>query len=101
MFNKLTSAQQEIFFITSEECGEIVRAVGKILRHGLNSEHPRLPGIDNYQQLILECGDLMYMFEMLDREYPGFCEKVQIARDEKIQKIRDQKISCLHHVEPL
>jgi NTP pyrophosphatase (non-canonical NTP hydrolase) len=101
MFNRLTSAEQEMFFILSEECGEIVRAVGKILRHGLKSEHPRLPGIDNFHQLISECGDLMCMFDMLERQYPGFLHAVENAKVDKIYKIREQKISCLHHVEPL
>lgn len=39
-FNKLTPAQAERLAMLSEECGEVVQMVGKILRHGYENYHP-------------------------------------------------------------
>ena len=33
-FNQLTPAETERLAILAEECGEVIQAVGKILRHG-------------------------------------------------------------------
>ena len=39
-FNKLTPAEAERLAMLAEECGEVVQIVGKILRHGYDSQHP-------------------------------------------------------------
>lgn len=39
-FNQLTAAELERLAMLSEEAGEIVQMVGKILRHGYESYHP-------------------------------------------------------------
>lgn len=39
-FNKLTPAQTERLSMLAEEAGEVVLAVGKILRHGYDETHP-------------------------------------------------------------
>jgi NTP pyrophosphatase (non-canonical NTP hydrolase) len=41
-FNGLTSAEAERLAILAEECGEVIQAVGKILRHGYQSYNPHL-----------------------------------------------------------
>ena len=38
-FNGLTEAEAELLAILSEECGEVVQMVGKVLRHGLESDY--------------------------------------------------------------
>lgn len=40
-FNRLSPADAELFAPLAEECGEVVQVVGKILRHGVESHHPR------------------------------------------------------------
>lgn len=58
-FNKLTPAEAERLALLSEECGEVVQAIGKILRHGYGSYHPADPGgLSNRQMLERELGDL-------------------------------------------
>jgi NTP pyrophosphatase (non-canonical NTP hydrolase) len=42
-FNGLTPAEAELLALLSEECGELVQAIGKTLRHGLDSVNPMLP----------------------------------------------------------
>ena len=58
MFNGLTPAEAERLFMLSEEAGEIVQAVGKILRHGPNSRHPE-GGETNIETLRRELSDLI------------------------------------------
>jgi NTP pyrophosphatase (non-canonical NTP hydrolase) len=57
-FNKLTPAEAERLAILGEECGEVVQAIGKILRHGYESRHPD-GGLTNREQLELELGDVL------------------------------------------
>lgn len=40
-FNKLTPAETERLAILAEECGETIQVIGKILRHGYESFHPK------------------------------------------------------------
>ena len=56
-FNKLTPAQAERLAMLAEECGEVIQAVGKILRHGFESRHPN-GGETNKDALLRELGDL-------------------------------------------
>ncbi len=38
--NGLTPAQAERLALLAEECGELVQAIGKVLRHGYDSHNP-------------------------------------------------------------
>ena len=58
-FNKLTPAEAERLALLSEECAEVIMAIGKILRHGFESRHPN-GGPTNRQTLERECGDLRH-----------------------------------------
>ncbi len=59
-FNGLSPAQVERLSILAEECGEVIQAVGKILRHGYESVDPtgQKKGT-NRQQLEVEIGDIL------------------------------------------
>ena len=41
--NKLSNAETERLAVLAEECAEVIQVVGKILRHGYESVHPRRP----------------------------------------------------------
>lgn len=58
-FNNLSAAQDERLAMLAEEAGEIVMAVGKIMRHGYDSYHPDHPNSTNVLELEKEIGDLM------------------------------------------
>ncbi len=65
-FNRLTPAQAERLAIVAEECGEVVQAIGKILRHGYESWHPADPdGPNNRERLERELGDLRAVVQMM------------------------------------
>jgi len=58
-FNQLTPAEAERLALLSEECGEVIHIIGKILRHGLDSYHPKSGDI-NRILLEAELGDLTH-----------------------------------------
>lgn len=59
-FNQLSNAQAERLAILSEELGEGILAIGKILRHGYESRNPLIPMSDtNRQDLERELGDIL------------------------------------------
>lgn len=58
-FNQLTEAEAERLALLAEECGEVIQAIGKVLRHGYESRHPN-GGPTNREALERECGDVYY-----------------------------------------
>ena len=56
-FNRLTPAELERLAILAEECGEVVQAVNKIIRHGYATGHPDHDE-NNRFDLEKECGDV-------------------------------------------
>lgn len=59
-FNALTEAEQERLSILIEECGEVIQAGCKILRHGYNSNNKGLNPETNREALARELGDLLH-----------------------------------------
>jgi hypothetical protein len=58
-FNQLSPEQTERLSLMVEECGEVIQAAGKILRHGYESYTPGQDPIEtNRMRLIRELGDL-------------------------------------------
>jgi NTP pyrophosphatase (non-canonical NTP hydrolase) len=65
-FNRLSPAEAERLACLSEECGEIIQAIGKVLRHGYEDVDPNDPhpnpgtgmGPNNRYKLAGEIGDL-------------------------------------------
>ncbi len=58
-FNQLTPAEAERIAILMEECGEVIQACGKILRHGYESYNPfDTNKITNRVKLASELGDV-------------------------------------------
>ena len=68
-FNQLTPAEAERLAMLADEAGEIVQAVGKILRHGYESYHPENPNTNNRDLLAMEITDLLAVIEMMDGDF--------------------------------
>lgn len=65
-FNQLTPQEAELLAFLSEECGEVIQAIGKILRHGYESRNPDKPnGYTNRQQLEKEVADVRSAISMM------------------------------------
>lgn len=60
---EITQKHSEIMDVTQEECAEVIQAISKIRRFGLESEHN---GVTNKEHLEEEVGDLMCMLNLLD-----------------------------------
>ena len=66
-FNNLTSAEAERLAMLVEEAGEVIQAVGKILRHGYENWSPDDPAkITNRMLLSNEISDLMAVVAMME-----------------------------------
>ena len=63
-FSGLTVAEIERLAMLSEECGEVVMAVGKILRHGYQSQSP-YGGPTNRVFVEREIGDVRAVIDMM------------------------------------
>ena len=89
-FNKLTPAEVERLSLLAEECGEVIQAITKILRHGYESGWK---GSNNRDDLAKEIGDVEFATEMLTAA--GDVDAVSIinATDEKAEAVA----RFLHH----
>lgn len=88
-FNGLTPAEAERLAMLAEEAGEIIQAVGKILRHGYSSYHPDDPeGPDNRDRLQREVDDLITVSKIM-----------VLGRDITLGKTSDitRKLRYTHH----
>lgn len=63
-FNKLTAAESERLYVVVEEMGESLQAIGKSLRHGYESRHPK-GGPTNREWVTRELGDVSVGSRML------------------------------------
>lgn len=91
-FNKLTPAEAERLALLAEECGEVVQAVGKILRHGYASRHPD-GGDSNRQLLQRELGDVAAAVKLMHLRGDVADATISGYRDLKLQKVK----RYLHH----
>ena len=91
-FNQLTPTQAELLALLSEEGGEVVQIVGKILRHGLSSCHPD-GGLPNYRLLESEIGDLIAATRLIASAGMIDMVRVEDAADEKLRRV----FKYLHH----
>lgn len=65
-FNKLSTAEAERLALLLEELGEAQQIIGKILRHGYESTHPKYPnGMTNRQLLEVELGDVLARVQLM------------------------------------
>src|SRR5208282_6063713 len=95
-FNKLTPAEAERLAILAEECGEVIQAVGKILRHGYESKHPADPNAPNNRgSLERELGDVKAIVKMMTDF--GDVSLVEISVAESLKKIKVTRY--MHHHE--
>lgn len=92
--NKLSPAETERLACLAEECGEVIQAVGKILRHGYADYSPLDPThTDNRKNLEKELGDLRYWMVTMCIE--GDVSKEAIHHNADLKGVRVKQ--WLHH----
>ena len=94
-FNKLTPAEAERLALLAEECGEVIQAVAKILRHGYESCHPDSadPADNNRVNLEHELGDVMAAVKMMGMACDVSADYIGDCREDKLQRVN----RYLHH----
>lgn len=92
-FSGLTEAEQERLAILIEECGEVVQAACKVLRHGYESDnHGDLPET-NRRALERELGDLSHAARRMQEAGDLDAETIRARESSKQQRI----LPYLHH----
>lgn len=89
----MTLAQLERLAIISEEMGESVQAVGKILRFGFEDHWPEKK-VTNREQLEIEIGQVLYAIELMCMEGDMSYERIMSAKEQKARNhkyLRHQK----------
>lgn len=92
--NELTAAEAERLAMLAEECGEVVQAIGKVLRHGYESTHPD-GGPTNREALRRELVDLRAVVYMMALK----CDFPALERDTEFEDAYGRKYRYAHHQE--
>ena len=82
----LNDKEYETLLILQEECSEVIQAVSKIFRFGLDNFKPGKPKT-NQEHLEVEIGDLLAMITLLHEQ--------GIIREEVIEKAMNHKFEKL------
>ena len=92
--NQLNPAEVERLSLLAEECGEVVQAVGKILRHGYESYNPKDPDQRSNRELLeIELGDIRASVNLLVQSGDLDEDNLRRATTRKQIKVRQ----FLHH----
>lgn len=95
-FNRLTPNEAERLAILAEECGEAIQIIGKILRHGYESWHPKDSAKRSNRSLLeRELGDINWIVEWMCEPEQSDLNKINI---EYFRNMKNLKIGeYLHH----
>lgn len=79
---------QNVMSLLTEECAEVIQAVSKINRFGLNNSWN---GVTNKESLITEIGDVIAIVRILidETDINISREDIEKAVDKKIQKLEE------------
>lgn len=93
-FNRLSPAQAERLHFLVEECGEVIQAACKVLRHGYASVNPHEEGgLTNEASLTREIGHVFCAVEMLIGRSDISEDDVKASRKAKAKDVK----KYLHH----
>lgn len=78
--------REQVLGVLTEECAEVIQAVSKINRFGMESEWQ---GVTNKQALIQEIGDVLAVINVLleDTDINIGAEDIEIALEKKLKKL--------------
>jgi NTP pyrophosphatase (non-canonical NTP hydrolase) len=85
----MNKSNAEILNISQEECAEVIVAISKIRRFGLDSVDPRTDtGQTNQDHLEEEVGDLMAMIRLMELSGLIRFDRVDTAMEAKLNKLK-------------
>ena len=79
----MNEKQKEILRITQEECAEVIQAISKIFRFGIDEVYD---GVSNQQRLQAELGDLQCMISLLKES--GLVDDYGVHKEEMNKRNR-------------
>jgi NTP pyrophosphatase (non-canonical NTP hydrolase) len=85
--NKMDSQTREVMNILSEECAEVIQAISKCHRFGIDNYKPGKPKT-NREHLEEELGDLMAMIDILHEMDVVSYTNIELASKAKIEKLK-------------
>lgn len=94
----MNSDTKEVMDILQEECAEVIQAVSKISRFGLDNYKPGKPKT-NREHLEEELGDMLAMICILERMGVIDQDKLELATRAKIEKLK--KWSTIKNLEEI
>lgn len=83
--HEINEANREILLITQEECAEVIQAISKVFRFGMDDTHK---GVSNREHLEEEIGDLMCMIGLLINSGMVSESSVMTAKSAKMNKLQ-------------
>ena len=95
--SKMNAQQKEVMDILQEECAEVIQAVSKISRFGIDNFKPGKPKT-NREHLEEELGDMLAMIDILCSMEVINLDKLRVAKLAKIEKLK--KWSKIYEEQP-
>ena len=92
----MNEKQKEILRITQEECAEVIQAISKIFRFGIDEVYD---GVSNQQRLQAELGDLQCMISLLKES--GIVDDYGVHKEEMNKRYRLEKWSNIFEKEAI
>lgn len=83
----LDSKTKEVMDILQEECAEVIQAVSKISRFGIDNYKPGKPKT-NREHLEEELGDMLAMIDILKEMGVVSLNNMEVAKQAKIEKLK-------------
>lgn len=83
----MNNREREVMNILSEECAEVIQAVSKCHRFGLDNYKPNKPKT-NREHLEEELGDLLAMIDILQEMDVVSWTNIERAQEAKIEKLK-------------
>jgi NTP pyrophosphatase (non-canonical NTP hydrolase) len=78
---------KEVMDITQEECAEVIQAISKISRFGIDNLKPSKPKT-NREHLEEELGDMLAMVDIMLEKGVVSLDNLNIAKAAKIEKLK-------------
>ena len=83
----MNNKEKEVMDILQEECAEVIQAVSKISRFGIDNLKPGKPKT-NREHLEEELGDMLAMIDIMLEKSVISLEHLEIAKRAKIEKLK-------------
>ena len=93
----MNDKQKEVMLIAQEECAEVIQAVSKVFRFGMDDVHPTT-NKSNRDSLEEEVGDLFCMLELMQEH--GIINSINVLNANVRKRNKLKKWSSIFDKEP-